>query len=183
MQTTEHNTDNLSVSSNISQTVRYEFVPDDDPVHPFEDDEMVLVVSTMRNHAFGNTKMSDDDLLRLREEGWRVFPIRGYLHGSLALSAHKGGVFSCPWDSGWAGLIGFSPDISDPYPEEAIERLHKYLNGDVWTLLKLEGDEMVESVGDLYSVEDAVGEVTSEDADLVKAAWEARFETSEKRRG
>jgi hypothetical protein len=151
------------------QRYRVSFRRDDDPApwHPYEDDEAVKIVSTMQRHAFGNCKLGDDEAAELVAAGWRRYPIRGYLHGGLALSLDRGGAFSDPWDSGWAGYMLIDPEqITDPdaVASHAVERLNAWINGDLWIVrFYFDGGdhdgEIAESVAGLYrddAIESAV---------------------------
>jgi len=162
------------------QKYRFRIEPDDDALHPFEDDEDILIVSTMRNYNFGNTNLSYEDLLEKKKEGWTLFPIYGYSHGGLTLSSEP---YSCHWDSGQAGWIAFSKEFEgDVDPAIYVKSLDDFVTGDVWALLVIidggdDDGQVDECIGGIYSLEEARSYVSFEDFPALENAWEERYIT------
>lgn len=101
-----------------------------------------------------------------------VLPYFAYIHSGVTISL---GRFSCPWDSGQAGLaIVKLADIRREFPdaEDVVEQARKvieweieefdmYVRGDVWayTIEREEDGETVDSVGGIYDYDNAVHEL------------------------
>lgn len=77
-------------------------------------------------------------------------PVYGYDHGSLTINTKK---FSCPWDSGFLGII-YSVNPSAELLEFEIKEYDQYLTGNVyWYEIQNENGDVIDSCSGFYGIE------------------------------
>ena len=105
-----------------------------------ENQKEVFGVFNIRRHlevdAPPEALSSDPNVLR--ENGYTLYLVRGYVHSGVALALAEdasGYPFDCPFDSGWAGFIAVDPKaVPDTHAAAKclIDEWNMYLSGDVW---------------------------------------------------
>ncbi len=150
----------------MSKTYKLVIEPCDgaEPPSAWGDENLFLVAYIRRHLEVGPPKKFSADPDTLREEGFLIFPVRGYVHSGVALalggSAEASGYpFNDLFDSGWAGFVAVnmeeiengSPGWREEYhpgrtseqiaytmAEGLIHTWNQYLSGDIWSYKVLE---------------------------------------------
>jgi len=152
-----------------------EIIHDPDPVNPREWDNLGTFQIYHRRYASPDKIVRDPPHIDPKTEiGLKVW---GYDHGGVIYKTGDRNPFSCPWDSGFAGII-FAPKervrhwfgvkrITKTIRERAlgvltqeVEDWNRYINGEVYAYLIRDEDtgHVVDACGGFYSEDEARAE-------------------------
>lgn len=143
---------------------------DPDPMSPREWDNLGTFQIYHRRYASPDPIVREPPHFQPDEVGLKVW---GYDHGGIIYRTGETNPFTCPWDSGFAGIIFATEEhikrwfcveeITDEIRSKALEVLRgevetysKYVNGEVYGFTVGE-----ESCGGFYSIEEARNEATA----------------------
>lgn len=155
-------------------TKTLEIINDPDPMNPREWDNLGTFQIYHRRYASPDKIERDPPHINPKTEiGLKVW---GYDHGSVHYATGDRNPFSCPWDSGFAGIIFCSKQKARDWLgvkrltkkhltrvaeilRSEVEDWNRYINGEVYAyLIYDENDEVVDSCGGFYSEDEARAE-------------------------
>lgn len=154
-----------------------EIINDPDPMNPRDWDNLGTFQIYHRRYASPDKIERDPPHINPKTEiGLKVW---GYDHGGIVYATGESNPFSCPWDSGFAGII-FAPkerirrwfgvkrlskfhiETARKILESEVEDWNRYINGEVYAYLVRDQDgEVIDSCGGFYSEDEARAEAQS----------------------
>jgi hypothetical protein len=107
---------------------------------PRDEDNLGTILYTSTNYILGDKMVSAEEIKEIMEDdNYLVLPVYAYIHSGITIST---GPFSCPWDSGMAGIIycskqelkngNITAESAKKILEAEIEAFDKYLRGEVY---------------------------------------------------
>ena len=143
-------------TKDLSGGRRLEIYYDTDPENPREWDNLGTFQVYHRRYASPDKIVRDPPAIRADEIGLKVW---GYEHGCMIFQTGDTNPFSCPWDSGFAGIIFVSRALARDWL--GVKRLTKAREAQVLRLLEGEVEAYNQFIsGEIYGyrVFDAAGE-------------------------
>ncbi len=153
----------------IHKGLTIKIIADEDAQAPENDDGIFIV--TTRNRYFELLQNGMDagqwmeDAKEHAKKYW-IFPLQAYIHSGVALSLHRGGQFSDPWDSGQIGFVFVAKSESKYRTRERkkcvsaftmaknyMESWNQYLSGDVWGFDISQDGESLDSCWGFYGMD------------------------------